>query len=119
MVLIEMCYCKITGKTRDLPPVHHFIPLEPYEVKRKGKKARMKSVIEITNSAKPNTKNNRREQIKLVLDMSNDGPMFKMLESMLGSVSGNSVTSVIKMEALKGQLISECPFDFPKNHRKI
>jgi hypothetical protein len=77
MVLIEMCYCKITGKTRDLPPVHHFIPLEPYEVKRKGKKARMKSVIEITNSAKPNTKNNRREQIKLVLDMSNDGPMFK------------------------------------------
>ena len=49
-----MCYCKITGKTRDLPPVHHFIPLEPYETKRtKGKKKRMKSVIEITNGSKP------------------------------------------------------------------
>ena len=36
---------------------------------------------------------NRREQIKLVLDMSNDGPMFKMLENML-SGAGSSMVSL-------------------------
>ena len=106
MVLIEIVYCKITGKTRDLPPVHHFIPLEPWEAKRiKGKKKRMKSVVEITNGAKPGTKKNTRQQIKLVLDLSNEGPMFKMLESMLGSVSGGGVGH----EALKKLLKAGIP----------
>ncbi len=39
MVMIELVYCKITGKSRDLPKVHHFIPLEPWSCKKiKGKK---------------------------------------------------------------------------------
>ena len=90
MVLIEIVYCKITGKTRDLPKVHHFIPLEPWEAKKiRGNKKRMKSVVDMTCNNNNNNNNgrarnnNRREQIKLVLDMSNEGPMFKMLESML------------------------------------
>ena len=92
-MLIEMVYCKITGKTRDLPKVHHFIPLEPCEFKKnKGKKKRGRvSVVNISTNdggliGKAN--NNKREQIKLVLDMSNEGPMFKMLESMLGGAAG-------------------------------
>ena len=95
MVLIEMVYCKITGKTRDLPKVHHFIPLEPWEGKKiKGKKKRMKSVIEVVGDmtgAPMGGKafNNKKEQIKLVLDMSNEGPMFKMLESMLSGSGGS------------------------------
>ena len=63
MVLIEMVYCKITGKTRNLPKVHHFIPIEPWEGRRiKGKKKRMKSVVEITaNEGGPTkTKTNKR-----------------------------------------------------------
>ena len=92
MVLVEIVYCKITGKTRDLPKVHHFIPLEPWEAKKiKGKKKRMKSRMEMTSSFADGKNNNRRkEQIKLVLDMSNEGPMFKMLESMLGGAVGAS-----------------------------
>ena len=39
--------------------------------------------IDGTNDG-PSSKFEKKEQIKLVLDMSNDGPMFKMLESMLG-----------------------------------
>ena len=31
----------------------------------------------------PSSKFEQKEKIKLVLDMSNDGPMFKMMESML------------------------------------
>ena len=94
MVLIEMCYCKITGKTRDLPKIHHFIPLEPWETKKiKGKKKRMKSVVEMTADSAAKAQANRREQIKLVLDMSNDGPMFKMLENML-SGAGSSMVSL-------------------------
>ena len=93
MVLIEMVYCKITGKTRDLPKIHHFIPLEPWEGKKiKGKKKRGRvSVVNISanDGGLPNkSNNNKREQIKLVLDMSNEGPMFKMLESMLGGAAG-------------------------------
>ena len=95
MVLIEMVYCKITGKTRDLPKIHHFIPLEPWVGKKiKGKKKRGRvSVVNISandGSVGPTGKvnNNKREQIKLVLDMSNEGPMFKMLESMLGGAAG-------------------------------
>ena len=39
MVLIELVYCKITGRTRALPKIHHFIPLEPWSCKKiKGKK---------------------------------------------------------------------------------
>ena len=38
--------------------------------------------IDGTNDG-PSSKFEKKEQIKLVLDMSNDGPMFKMLESML------------------------------------
>ena len=109
MVLIEIVYCKITGKTRDLPPVHHFIPLEPWEAKRiKGKKKRMKSVVDMNAASnnKPGSKSNRREQIKLVLDMSNEGPMFKMLESMLGSAASGAGEG---HEALKKLLKSGIP----------
>jgi len=46
--------------------------------------------IDGTNDG-PSTKYERKERIKLVLDMSNDGPMFKMLESMLsGCKDGGS-----------------------------
>ena len=39
MVLIELVYCKITGRTRALPKIHHFVPLEPWSCKKiKGKK---------------------------------------------------------------------------------
>ena len=37
----------------------------------------------------PSSKFEKKEQIKLVLDMSNDGPMFKMLESMLSGSGGS------------------------------
>ena len=97
MVLIEICYCKITGKTRDLPKIHHFIPLEPWQAKKiKGKKKRMKSVVEMTTADHAKAQSARREQIKLVLDMSNEGPMFKMLENMLGSAGSSMVNSFLK-----------------------
>lgn len=97
MVLIEICYCKITGKTRDLPKIHHFIPLEPWEAKKiKGKKKRMKSVVEMTTADHAKAQSARREQIKLVLDMSNEGPMFKMLENMLGSAGSSMVNQFLK-----------------------
>lgn len=84
MVLIEIVYCKITGKTRSLPKVHHFIPLEPWSVKKiKGKRR----VMNINNKNEPNGKD-RSQEIKLVLDMSNDGPTFKMLESLMTAVNG-------------------------------
>ena len=34
MVMIEMVYCKITGKRRAMPTVHHFIPLVPWSCKK-------------------------------------------------------------------------------------
>ena len=98
MVMIELVYCKITGKTRSLPKVingclyrqillfvksitvapsqvHHFIPLEPWTCNKiKGRRRQMK--IDGTNDG-PSSKFEKKEQIKLVLDMSNDGPMFK------------------------------------------
>lgn len=106
MVLIEIVYCKITGKTRDLPKIHHFIPLEPWEAKKiKGKKKRMKSVVEMTNDSGPSLKaTNNKQQIKLVLDMSNEGPMFKMIESMLGGAGTSQ-----GLEALKKLLKSGIP----------
>lgn len=82
MVLIEIVYCKITGKTRSLPKVHHFIPLEPWSVKKiKGKRR-------VMNMGKNDTNVKDKQEIKLVLDMSNDGPMFKMLESLMTAVNG-------------------------------
>jgi hypothetical protein len=64
-----------------LKQVHHFIPLAPWTCNKiKGNKRVMN--IDSTNDG-PSSKYEKKEQIKLVLDMSNDGPMFKMLESML------------------------------------
>ena len=61
--------------------IHHFIPLAPWTCNKiKGKRKEMH--IDSTNTG-PSSKYEKKEQIKLVLDMSNDGPMFKMLESML------------------------------------
>jgi hypothetical protein len=61
--------------------VHHFIPLAPWTCNKiKGKKRVMN--MDNRNDG-PSSKYEKKEQIKLVLDMSNDGPMFKMLESML------------------------------------
>ena len=55
--------------------VHHFIPLEPWSCKKiKGKRRQMK--IDGKNDG-PSSKFEKKDQIKLVLDMSNDGPMFK------------------------------------------
>ena len=55
--------------------VHHFIPLEPWTCNKiKGRRRQMK--IDGTNDG-PQSKFEKKEQIKLVLDMSNDGPMFK------------------------------------------
>ena len=89
MVMIELCYCKITGRTRALPKVHHFIPLAPWTCNKiKGKRRQMN--IDNSNNG-PSSKYEKKEQIKLVLDMSNDGPMFKMLESMLaGGTNGEN-----------------------------
>ena len=96
MVLIEICYCKITGKTRDLPKVHHFIPLVPWSVKKIKGKAKVMSKFESSNEGGGSTSNKfeKKEQIKLVLDMSNEGPMFKMLENMLrgGGQNGDKVS---------------------------
>jgi hypothetical protein len=86
MVMIELCYCKITGRTRALPKVHHFIPLAPWTCNKiKGKRKQMN--IDSTNDG-PSSKFEKKEQIKLVLDMSNDGPTFRMLESMLAGGKG-------------------------------
>ena len=55
--------------------MHHFIPLEPWTCNKiKGRRRQMK--IDGTNDG-PSSKFEKKEQIKLVLDMSNDGPMFK------------------------------------------
>ena len=89
MVLIEIVYCRITGKTRDLPKVHHFIPLVPWSVKKIKGNAKVMGKYENSNDG-PTNKFEKKEQIKLVLDMSNEGPMFKMLESMLRGGGGQN-----------------------------
>ena len=101
MVLIEIVYCKITGKTRDLPKVHHFIPLVPWTVKKIKGTAKVMSKYDTSNDG-PSNKFEKKEQIKLVLDMSNEGPMFKMLESMLrgGGQNGDKVRKPPKMLVL-------------------
>ena len=86
MVMIELCYCKITGRTRALPKVHHFIPLAPWTCNKiKGKRRQVN--IDGNNDG-PSSKYEKKEQIKLVLDMSNDGPTFKMLESLMAATAG-------------------------------
>jgi hypothetical protein len=89
MVLIEIVYCRITGKTRDLPKVHHFIPLVPWSVKKIKGNAKVMGKYDNSNDG-PTNKFEKKEQIKLVLDMSNEGPMFKMLESMLRGGGGQN-----------------------------
>lgn len=90
MVMIELVYCKITGKTRSLPKVHHFIPLVPWSCKKIKGKQKVMGKFDNTNDG-PSSKFEKKEQIKLVLDMSNEGPMFKMLESMFsGGKNGNN-----------------------------
>ena len=82
MVMIELVYCKITGKQRAMPKIHHFIPLVPWSCKKiKGKQKVMNH--EKTRNEGPTTKFQKKDHIKLVLDMSNEGPMFKMLENMM------------------------------------
>ncbi|QQP58025.1 Uncharacterized protein FKW44_003212 [Caligus rogercresseyi] len=110
MVLIELVYCKITGRTRDLPKVHHFIPLVPWSCKKiKGKKKVMPPC---------NTDSGSKEQIKLVLDMSNEGPIFKMLESILqGSAGeGNDALNNLLKSGIPGleNLFSGKDFKFEK-----
>ena len=79
--MIELVYCKITGKQRAMPKIHHFIPLVPWSCKKiKGKQKVMEPS---QRNEGPSTKFQKKEHIKLVLDMSNEGPMFKMLESMM------------------------------------
>ena len=63
MVMIEMVYCKITGKTRDLPKIHHFIPIEEWAVKKvKGKRKVMPKIIDTSNDG-PSQKFQRKEQV--------------------------------------------------------
>ena len=62
----------------------------------------MKSVVEMTTADHAKAQSARREQIKLVLDMSNEGPMFKMLENMLGSAGSSMVNPFpLKKKSLK------------------
>ncbi|XP_040565348.2 uncharacterized protein [Lepeophtheirus salmonis] len=109
MVLIELVYCRITGRTRDLPKVHHFIPLVPWSCKKiKGKKKVMP----------PSAPDGSKEQIKLVLDMSNEGPIFKMLDSILkgSSGEGNDALSKLLKSGIPGleNLFSGKDFKFEK-----
>ena len=95
MVMIELCYCKITGRTRALPKVHHFIPLAPWTCNKiKGKRRKMN--IDNSNDG-PNSKYEKKEQIKLVLDMSNDGPMFK---EQINSISRSKIKIFFKTKML-------------------
>ena len=82
MVMIELVYCKITGKQRAMPKIHHFIPLVPWSCKKIKGKQKVMERFDKSNEG-PSTKFQKKEHIKLVLDMSNEGPMFKMLESMM------------------------------------
>ena len=95
MVLIEIVYCKITGKTRSLPKVHHFVPLEPWSCRKIKPKKRYQLDRDKHGytGQKPDIHgmfDRKGDQVKLVLDMSNDGPMFKMLESMMRTVGGKN-----------------------------
>ena len=105
MVMVELVYCKITGKQRAMPKIHHFIPLVPWSCKKiKGKQKVMNH--ERTKNDGPSTKFQKKEHIKLVLDMSNEGPMFKMLESMM---SGGKNGDKGAFEALNKLLKSGIP----------
>lgn len=91
MVLIELVYCKITGKTRSLPKVHHFVPIEPWSCRKiKGKKRVMNIGSKNDEAVITKKYEQRKDTIKLVLDMSNDGPMFRMLESMMRETANSS-----------------------------
>lgn len=66
----------------------------------------MKSVVEMSAKVDNVTQKKsigagKREQIKLVLDMSNEGPMFKMLESMLGGAGAASNGNAALKKLLK------------------
>ena len=60
--------------------------------------------IDMTNDG-PSTKFQKKDQVKLVLDMSNNGPMFKMLEQMAGAGGKGGAAN----EALKKLLKSGIP----------
>ncbi len=97
MVLIELVYCKITGKTRSLPKIHHFVPLEPWSCRKiKGKK-RVMNIDQPHDQPKSaprrrwkGPKKKEEDQIKLVLDMSSDGPTFKQLESLMAAAAAHN-----------------------------
>ena len=110
MVLIEIVYCKITGKTRSLPKVHHFVPLEPWSCKKiKGKRRVMHIGGDGKNDGPSAKFKQDKDQIKLVLDMSNDGPMFKMLESMMAAADAAKNGTKSSYEALSKLLKSGIP----------
>lgn len=92
MVLVEIVYCRITGKTRSLPKIHHFVPLEPWSCRKiKGKKRVMNMPKPEEPEMKPKLRQWKRKntEVTLVLDMSNDGPTFKMLENMMREMVGS------------------------------
>ena len=130
MVMIELVYCKITGKTRSLPKVingclylqilffvgtsvvssvtvapsqvHHFIPLEPWTCNKiKGRRRQMK--IDGTNDG-PSSKFEKKEQIKLVLDMSNDGPMFKEWILFISKSNLTSLSVLLMFEMMRSSV---------------
>lgn len=115
MVLIELVYCRITGKTRSLPKIHHFVPLEPWSCRKI--KAKRRPVYNVTpcvdNKHRPGLRPRikqppKEEQIKLVLDMSNDGPTFKMLEALMAAVE-DTASGKKSYEALSRLLKSGIP----------
>ena len=61
MVMIELVYCKITGKQRAMPKIHHFIPLVPWSCKKiKGKQKVMERFDKANEGA--TTKLQKKEQ---------------------------------------------------------
>ena len=63
MVLIEMVYCKITGKRRAMPTVHHFIPMVPWSCKKIKGNQKVMGKFDSSNDG-PSTKFQKKEQIK-------------------------------------------------------
>ena len=116
-MLIEIVYCKITGKTRSLPKIHHFVPLEPWSCRKIKAKKRYElnrpspdldqpdSGIENEDEAidgKDEGIFDEDEQIKVVLDMSSDGPTFKMLESILKALRDGEAGTYEALRQLLG-----------------
>jgi hypothetical protein len=70
----------------------YFPSVRTFTHKRKNKiifsSAKRRHVFSIYRNDGPRTKYKAKDQIKLVLDMSNDGPTFKMLESLMAATSG-------------------------------